>query len=151
MRRMQKIPANPPKNLSCAFPSARRGLEAAGHDGLSAGLVWMRHKGGSGGYSPPQPWHSGRLQVGDSERRVVFGNCLCHLIRSANLFQMQVDAAAGLEDELLCQGRRLAGIREQLEAEQGQCQSHLYLVHSKLLPNAVPGERTKVQIEACKL
>jgi len=64
---------------------------------------------------------------------------------------MQVDTASGLEDELLCQHRRLGGIGEQLEAEQGQCQSHLHLVHSKLLPNAVPGERAKAQVEACKL
>lgn len=32
-------------------------------------------------------------------------------------------------------------VRQELEAQQGQSQGHLQLVHGKLLPNAIPAEK----------
>lgn len=55
MRRIQKIPANPPRNLRSAAPAARRGLEPAGHKVLSVGLVGVRHKVGLVGIPLPGP------------------------------------------------------------------------------------------------
>lgn len=60
---------------------------------------------------------------------------------SVNLLQMQVDPIAGPEDDLRYQCGRLGWVGAELKAEQGQGQSHLHLVHGKLLPNAVPEER----------
>ena len=60
---------------------------------------------------------------------------------SANLLQLQVDPIPGPEDHLRYQCGRLGRVGAELKAEQGQGQSHLHLVHGKLLPDAVPEER----------
>lgn len=45
----------------------------------------------------------------------------------------------GAKDDLRYFAGRLGGIGRELEAEQGQGQRHLHLIHGKLLPDAVPG------------
>lgn len=59
---------------------------------------------------------------------------------SENLLQMQVYPVAGPEDNLRDHYGKLGWVRAELEAEQGQGQRHLHLIHGKLLPDAVPGE-----------
>lgn len=46
----------------------------------------------------------------------------------------------GAKDEPSYLEGRLGRVRQELEAQQGQSQRHLHLVHGKLLPNAVPEE-----------
>ena len=62
-----------------------------------------------------------------------------------------MNAVLGAKDEPRYLMGGIGEVRGQLEAEQDQRQGHLHLNHGKLLPNAVPGERAKAQVEACKL
>ena len=47
----------------------------------------------------------------------------------------------GAKDDLRYFAGRLGWVRQELEAEQGQGQGYLHLVHGELLPDAVPGEK----------
>lgn len=60
---------------------------------------------------------------------------------SQNLLQMHVYPIFGPEDDLWYHYGNLGRVWVDLEATQGQGQGHLHLIHGKLLPNAVPGER----------
>lgn len=62
-------------------------------------------------------------------------------VGSENPLQMHVYPVAGLEDELWYHYGKLGWVRVELEAPQGQGQGHFHLIHGKLLPNAVPGDR----------